>query len=320
MTTTKTVFMFSGQGSQHYQMGRALFDHDPVFRATLVRLDDVAREIGGSSVVEALYAGGNDRAGAFDQTLLTHPAIFMVQYALAQSLIAAGVVPDLTLGTSLGSFAAAAVAGFSDPERMLAAVIQQAAALDTCCDRGTMIAVLADPVLFEQEFLRARCELAAVNFATHFVVSTPREQIAEVEAGLKARQVAFKRLPVGYAFHSRWIDPAQAPFQSFMTSIRCDSGWLPLVCCDHARVLDRLPDDFFWHVVRRPIRFREAITVLEQEHACEFVDVGPAGTLATFLRYILPPARRSAVHAILSPYGHDHTRLAAFAATRNRRH
>ncbi|HET9483946.1 MAG TPA: acyltransferase domain-containing protein, partial [Xanthomonadales bacterium] len=129
----KTVFLFSGQGSQHFQMARALFEHEPVFRRWMLRLDGVVRDLADESVVEALYDDANDRSAAFDRLALTHPAIFMVEYALARALIDAGVEPDMTLGTSLGSFAAAAVAGFVDPEHALAAVVQQAAALETCC-------------------------------------------------------------------------------------------------------------------------------------------------------------------------------------------
>src|SRR6266571_5342822 len=100
----RTVFMFSGQGSQYYQMGRQLFDENPVFREWMMRLDALAHAATGRRVVNAIYGSG--KAEIFDQTSLTHPAIFMVEFALAQCLIAQGTRPDMTLGSSLGSFAA----------------------------------------------------------------------------------------------------------------------------------------------------------------------------------------------------------------------
>jgi bacillaene synthase trans-acting acyltransferase len=310
----KTVFLFSGQGSQHFQMARALFDQDARFRTEMVRLDAIVRELSGTSVIAALYDDANEKSTAFDALELTHPAIFMVEYALAQTLIAAGIRPDMCLGTSLGSFAAAAVAGYIDAEQGLAAVIQQAAALDACCEPGTMIAVLADTATFEQQRLHELSELAAVNFAAHFVVSAPRECVAELEARLKAGQIAFQRLPVAFAFHSRWIDAAQAPFDSFVQSLRTTTGTLPLVCCDQAAVLSSLPADFFWQVVRRPIRFGATVEILERARACDYIDLGPSGTLATFLRYLLPVERKPSIHAVLSPFGNDHARLSALVA------
>ncbi|TDR44829.1 bacillaene synthase trans-acting acyltransferase [Tahibacter aquaticus] len=310
----KTVFLFSGQGSQHFQMARALFEHDLRFRAEMSRLDTMVGDLAGHSVIAALYDDANEKSRPFDALELSHPAIFMVEYALAQTLIAAGIRPDLCLGTSLGSFAAAAVAGFIDVEQALAAVIQQAAALEACCEAGTMIAVLADTAVFERERLHELAELAAINFAAHFVVAAPRERVAELEGRLKAGQIAFQRLPVAFAFHSRWIDAAQAPFASFAQSLRSGAGRLPLICCDQAAVLQALPGDFFWQVVRRPIRFGAAVAMLEREHSGDYIDLGPSGTLATFLRYLLPAERKPAIHAVLSPFGNDQARLAALVA------
>jgi bacillaene synthase trans-acting acyltransferase len=307
--------MFSGQGSQYFQMGRELFEGNETFRGWMVRLDEIARRSSGRSVIDTLYSDGRGKGDPFDRTLLTHPAIFMVEYSLAQCLNHAGVWPDLVLGVSLGSFAAAAVAGFIDVEDALSAVIRQAMALEEWCEPGGMTAVLADPALFAEDFLGGRAELAAVNFSSHFVVSARRTELAEIEAALKKQNVTYQRLPVSVAFHSRWIDKAKAPFESFMRSIRCKEGRLPLACCDQTAILSGLPDDYFWNVVRHPIRFRETTARLEQQGAHRYIDVGPSGTLATFLKYGLPAATMSTVHAILTPFGADQKNLKAVSAS-----
>jgi len=308
------AFMFSGQGSQYFHMGRALYESDETFRKWMVRLDDVAQASLGTSVIEALYDGTRGRGEPFDRTLLTHPAIFMVEYSLAQTLIRSGVEPDMVLGVSMGSFAAAAVAGFLDVEDALSAVIRQAMAIEEWSEPGGMTAVMADPVLFEEDFLRGRSELAGVNFSSHFVVTAPRTELAELEAVLKKLGVGYQRLPVSFPFHSRWIDNAKDPFESFMRSIPCKPGHLPLVCCDHTATLSDLPDAYFWNVVRRPIRFRETTARLEEQGSRHYIDVGPAGTLATFLKYGLPAGTPSTLHSILTPFGVDKKNLAAALA------
>lgn len=314
----ETVFMFSGQGSQYFQMGKPLYDSDSTFRGWMERLDEIARRSTGTSVVDTLYSGQRAKSEPFDRTLLTHPAIFMVEYALAQTLIQAGVVPDMVLGVSAGSFAAAAVAGFMDVEDALAAVLRQAIALEEHGQPGGMTAILADPSLFAEEFLGGHSELVGVNFDTHFVISAQLGELAGIEAALKQRNIAWQRLPVSFPFHSRWIDGAKASFGAFMQSIAWKQGSLPLVCCDRAGTVSDLSGDYFWDVVRRPIRFRETTACLEQERPRRYIDAGPAGTLATFLKYGLPATTRSAVHAILTPYGVDRKNLAAVvAATAN---
>lgn len=312
MPAAKTVFMFSGQGSQFFQMGRQLFDGNEVFREWMKRLDDRARAQCGTSVVEAIYDGA--KGGTFDRTLLTHPAIFMVEYSLAQCLMRAGVVPDMTLGASLGSFAAAAVAGFIEPEQALDAAIQQAKAFEASCKRGGMIAILGDTGLFAEDFLSDRSELAGVNFDSHFAVSALDAKLDEIEAELKTRGLPHQRLAVSFAFHSQWIDPAQAPFEAYLRALPRSKGRLPVVCCEQAAVLETLPEDFFWRVVRQPIWFREAIAGLERQGRYRYIDVGPSGTMATFVKYALPATSGSTAHPILTPYGQDQKNLAALLA------
>ncbi|MEA2491000.1 MAG: bacillaene synthase trans-acting acyltransferase [Acidobacteriota bacterium] len=311
MAAPEIVFMFSGQGSQYFQMGKSLYEGNDTFREWMLRLDEVARPVLGESVLAALYASGRGKGDPFDRALLTHPAIFIVEYALAQALMGAGVLPDVVLGTSMGSFAAAAVGGFLDVEDALHAVVRQAMALEECGQPGGMTAVLADPALFGEEFLGGRGELAGINFSTHFVISAKRTELREIEAALRRRSVTFQRLPVMFPFHSQWIDRAKTPFQSFMNTVTHRQGRLPMACCDQTALLDELSDGYFWDVVRRPIRFRETTARLEEGGPRRYVDVGPAGTLATFLKYGLPAGSTSTLHSILTPFGTDRKNFAA---------
>lgn len=307
-----TVFMFSGQGSQYFQMGRGLYGENATFRQWMQDLDEIARPIAGTSIVEAIYAEGRTKGDSFDRTLLTHPAIFMVEYALARTLVESGLRPDVVLGVSLGSFTAAAVAEALSVEDALTSVIRQALVLEQHCDRGGMLAILAAPALFDEPFLRDSTELAAINFDSHFVVSAPNESLGEIEGILRRRGIGHQRLPVSFAFHSEWIAGARAPFASVMQSVQTQAPGIPMACCERAGFVDDLSGDYFWNVLRRPMRFREMVAALDGAGARRYVDVGPAGTLATFLRYgILSAGSASSAHAILTPFGSDSKNLAS---------
>jgi acyl transferase domain-containing protein len=299
------VFMFSGQGSQFFRMGRDLFEHNPVFRDWMQRLDEAARPAIGASVLATLYDPARGKGDAFDRTLLTHPAIYMTEIALAQALIADGVIPDRVLGVSLGSFAAAAIGGYVAIEDGLQAVIRQASALETLCPPGGMIAIMASPALYDESWLRDRSALAGVNFDRHFTVTAGRHDLDAIEAELKRREIAYVRLPVSVPFHSAAIDPARDSYLSAISALPRRRGVLPLVCCDRATVLDAVPETFFWDIARNPMRFGDAIRHLETGGPWRYVDVGPSGTLATFLKYILPKDSRSSMLPVLTPFGSD---------------
>jgi bacillaene synthase trans-acting acyltransferase len=315
MQPKKTVFMFSGQGSQYYQMGKALFDGDAEFRGHSLRLNDLARNLGATNVLEATHGGA--KADDFDRTSLTHPAIFMIEYALALRLIASGVVPDAVLGASLGTFAAAAIAGCIGEADAMRAVIAQAQAFESACEPGGMIAILAEPALYDQApFLHRGSELAAINFAKHFCIAARRAELDAIETELGRRSIAHQRLAVSFAFHSRWVDDARDRFLDSIDAVALNSASLPLMCCDLGGPIDRaLSRDDFWRVARRPIRFFDTIRTLEEKGPWRYVDVGPSGTMATFVKYALPAGSASTTHSILTPYGQDLKNLSVFLAT-----
>lgn len=300
-----TVFLFSGQGSHGYHLGRALHEHDPVFRAALTRLDTVARAYAGRSVLDELYDPARSAHTPMADLRLSHPAIFMVEVALAQSLMEAGVRPDAVVGASLGAFAAATVAGCLAPEAALEAVLAKAEVMEAHCAPGTMIAVMAAPERYLDAPLRDLCELAAVNFAGHSVVALPETHRERVEGLLRARQLVFQRLDVPYAFHSRWVDPAGAAYTAWLRRLELRPPRMPFVCCAAGHALDTLPADYFWTVARAPIRFDRALAWLERQGRHDYVDLGPGGTLATFIKYGLPAGSASRIHTVMSPAGRD---------------
>jgi bacillaene synthase trans-acting acyltransferase len=304
MAAQETIFMFSGQGSQYFQMGRELYDRHAGFRASVKRYDALAQALLGKSPIEEAHRG--DRAQNFDRLRYTHPAIFIIQQALAECLIADGIAPDMTLGASLGTFAAASISGFIDPEQALRTLIAQADAIEANCERGGMTAIVDAPLLFDAPFLSEWTTLAGVNFGRHFVVSATPADLDSVEGELRTRGIVHQRLAVQYAFHSHWIEPARNDIQTLLGDLEVTDGQIPMACCATATLHTRaFRHRHLWDVIRQPIRFAETIAQLERQGAWRYIDVGPSGTLATFAKYALSTDSRSTTAAILTPFGHD---------------
>jgi acyl transferase domain-containing protein len=300
------VFMFSGQGSHYYQMGRELFEREPPFREYLMQLDAVACRLLHLSIVDKLYDNARKKSDVFDELRLTHPAIFMLQCALAMTLRDRGLVPNIVLGASLGSYVAAAIAGCFSVEEGLESVIRQAQVLETHCEPGGMLAVLADPELFERSpIMHENSECAGINCPSHFVVSAQPPSLSAIEAFLHQLDVVFQRLAVPFPFHSRWVDAAEQPCRALSAGLPQRRAVLPIACCEQACLVDRFTPECFWRIARGPIRFQRTIEHLEKLGSYRYVDVGPSGTLATFVKYNLQPHSESEVFSTLSPFGQD---------------
>jgi acyl transferase domain-containing protein len=304
MSNHRVVFMFSGQGSQYYQMGRALFDGNTAFRRHLLQLDDVAKPLLGRSIIDVLYNDGRRKDELFDDLRLTSPAIFMVEYALARALIDDGVKPDYLLASSLGTYAAAVVAAALEPEDAVESLIELAKGYETTCRNGSMIAVLGPPRLHRDlKVLNRHSDIAAVNFASHFVISTTDEHLGEIQTALLGENVAFQKLPVSRPFHSRWIDHGREVTFEVLGKLRYRQPVIPLICCARAGALEALTPESLWDSVRRPIEFERTIAGLEARGPLYYVDAGPAGSLATMLKYALPAGSGSHAYPVLTPFG-----------------
>ncbi|OHX14636.1 acyltransferase domain-containing protein [Chromobacterium sphagni] len=316
MSKPKIAFMFSGQGSQYFQMGQRLYQRQRVFRHWMDRLDGTVRQSVGLSVVDALYHQQRGKADSFDRTLLSHPAIFMVEYSLAQALLAEQLEPDILIGASLGTFVAAAVAGCVDCDQALTMLLSHAQVLEAHCERGAMIAVLANARLYDELGLSSYGELAAINFDSHFVISTSMSGALEVERILNGRNVLFQRLPVSFAFHSAWLETAERWLDTHLQTMPMAKARIPIACCMRAGLVESVAGDHLPMVMRKPIQFQKTIEYLETTGPYEYVDVGPSGTLATFVKYVYPPgSTQSRTHVMLTPFDRDLENFSAVVET-----
>ncbi|MFD5255260.1 ACP S-malonyltransferase [Streptomyces bobili] len=298
------VFMFSGQGSQYYRMGEELFASDEVFRTALRRYDAVAAELLGESVLDRIFDASRRKNDAFVDTRLTHPAIVMIELALAETLRAAGIEPDYLLGLSLGEYAAAVVSGSIDAETCLRLLVRQAESLPAG-PRGGMLAVITRPDGRDRVPALPGCEVAARNYPGHIVVAGADADLDRAEAALRAADVLHQRVPVEYAYHSSLMDGVLAECRAVFDGVAFAPPRIPWVSCVEGRLVERPGADHFWQVARRPIEFERTMAAMRARGDFLYLDLGPSGTLHNFVRGNLPAGDRSRSLPLLSPFGHD---------------
>jgi len=300
------VFMFSGQGSQYFHMGKALYQSLATFRHWMDRLDDDFYILTGISVVSQLYDANKKKHDPFDNFLLSHVALFMVEYSLAQVLIERGIMPDYVLGCSLGEFTACSIAEVIGYETVLRNLVEQVYIVQECCRKGGMLAILHRSQLFEEQpVLHLNAELVAINYHSHFVVSGSLSGLQAIVTFLEQQNILYQRLPVPYAFHSSFMDPAAASYMSYLNSQTFRKPTVSYISCLTGDQVTAFEPEYFWRIGREPINFPDAITYLEQTKEFTYIDLGPSGTLANFTKYYLNPGGKSTVYDIMTPFNTD---------------
>ena len=173
-----------------------------------------------------------------------------------------------------------------------------------------MIAVLASPDLYRQRpVLNAHSELAGINSPDHFILSALAEDLPIIEADLAQAEIAFQRLPVPFAFHSRFVEGAQQAWNEAFGQLRRESAYWPVWSSATCATVGPASGDLHWSVVRRQMNVLKTLEALEARGGGIYVDLSPSSTLAAIFRQALGNHSPSRLVPILSPFGNNIERL-----------
>lgn len=305
-TAPELVLLFPGQGSQHYQMARELFDADPFFRDLMTSIDAgfTARE--GVSLLSHLY-GSQPLRVPLDDIRLSHPLLVLVEYCLACMLRQRGLRAALAIGCSAGEFAAHAFAGRISIDTALDMMARQAQWACAHVEEGYMLAVMAPRSWCEADpYVGALASVAGVGMASATVLSGARSQLPALEAVLRERGVASHVLPVRVPFHGALVEPLRSHWMQRFGQLAPPAATLPLLGqhSDEVAYAEGL-----WRVIRQPFDFPAQLARLDPERRYLLVDVGPGGTLANWLRHGGCTSSQWTALGLLSPWGGDLRRL-----------
>jgi acyl transferase domain-containing protein/NAD(P)-dependent dehydrogenase (short-subunit alcohol dehydrogenase family)/aryl carrier-like protein len=282
------AFLCSGQGSQLAGMGLALARADRGFAAALRSVAAAVDAATGQRPLLEVLADGD----ALADTRWTQPALFALHVALAAWWRERGVVPDLLVGHSIGELSAATLAGVFSVDDGARLAVARGRCLGALPAGGGMWAVLAPEAEVRARLGDAPLDVAAVNHPGETVLAGRRVDWDAAAARLSGLEV--RPLAVSHAFHSRWVEPALAPFEAAARGIEARPPQVPVVSAVDGRPLGaRAVDPGFWRDhVRAPVRFADALAAAADEGATVFVELSARPVLGGLVERVLPTAVR----------------------------
>ena len=291
-TDTPVVFLFPGQGSQHVNMARHLYETEPVFAKHFNECADCLTPHTGVDLRSILFpSDGSTSSPRLDQTEIAQPALFLVSYALARYWQSLGIQPTQLIGHSVGEFAAAAIAGVMSMEDA-ARLVAVRGRLMQSLPAGSMMAVQV-PANEIQAVLPESIEIAAINGPAFCVLSGPSDAIeafaAELESGKHGEDIVCRPLRTSHAFHSRMMDPAIEPFEIEVRKVQLHPPKISIMSSVTAGPMTdaTATDPVYWsRQIREPVRFSDALAAILSDSKSDIalLEVGPNHALSTLAR------------------------------------
>ena len=277
------VFMFAGQGAQHINMAKELYETEPMFRHHVDCCADLCKGKSGKDLISLLYPTqeeADEAARLLSQPEYALPALFTIEYALAKLWMSWGVHPRAMIGHSYGEYTAACLAGVFSLENALELVIGRGRLMQTLSP-GAMTAV-ASSETETRTFLAGRLSIASVNSETSCVVSGPTNEIETLEQSLNENRIGYRRLEVPFAYHSELVDPIVAKLSALIAEIPRQVptiNFISNLTGTWIRPEEAMDPGYWAKQMRQTVRFGAGLDVLDRDLHPIFIEVSPNQTL-----------------------------------------
>lgn len=286
---SRVAFMFSGQGSQYVSMCEELYKVEPVFRKEVDCCLGILNPLLEIDLFDVLFPnpeGVSKAKELINQTRITQPALFVIEYSLAKLMESWGIIPEAMVGHSIGEYVAACLAGVFTLEDALTLVVKRGKMMQELSP-GSMLAVpLSESDVIP--LLPTGVSVAVINGPAMTVVSGTKEVIADFKEKLaQDHEIEGRIILTSHAFHSYMMDPIVDKFADAVALLSLNEPQIPFVSNVSGTWItkEEATSPKYWAShLRKPVRFYSCVDTLLVNGSKLLIEVGPGQVLTNLAK------------------------------------
>ena len=289
--TGKTIFLFSGQGSQYKGMGKEFYDTIPAAKEVM----DTAENVLGIKLSQIIFDGDESE---LSRTVISQPAILAMSLMALEAVKSRGIDASAVAGHSLGEYAAMAASGMLSYEDAFKAIKYRSEAMEKAANEnpGGMAAVLGLPadVIAEvcKEIEDGGDYITPVNYNSpaQTVIAGTTNALAKAESALTEKGAKrIVRLAVSAAFHSKLMSGAADEFYEKAKGIGFAAPKKAFYCNVYGNKLTDFSDmpSYLAKHICSPVKFTSELDCIAKDGYDTFIELGPNKVLTGLVKKTL---------------------------------
>jgi len=288
------IFMFTGLGSQYVNMGRGLYETEPVFQEEMDRCFEILKSLTAYDFKEILYPTEDEYRSnrsnrtyiSPDQTEIAQPLLFAFEYALAKLLLSWGIQPLGMIGYSFGEYAAACISGVFTLEDALKMIVTRGKLVNKL-EPGAMLSVPL-PADKLRPFLDNHRQLSlAIDNGPSCIIAGVTAAVAAFEKEMKQNRTLCMPIETARALHSTMMVPILKEFEETVAKeIALNKPQIPYisnVTGDWVIPAAVMEPAYWANHLAGTVRFADGVRELMKIENALFLEIGPGRDLSTLL-------------------------------------